>query len=242
MTLPVKLNKPALIEAVTEFKFIEKQNIEDLFFSVYAKLKPQGYKYVKLPIMELPLAIREGDIKFSFQPYYRMEKGKYIINIGPQVLSFGINGYYDGWEEYKKFILDNLKELADIFTNWNASQSSMRYINLFEDSDIFDSLNVKMELPSSVLTETIIINKKVFYNEFSYSNGIQIRMHIANDTEIAKEGSQITIKGTIVDIDSSIKSTIGSADEVISKLHDKVKILFFALLKKELLASLEPQE
>jgi uncharacterized protein (TIGR04255 family) len=240
MSLPIKLDKVTLIDVVTEFKFENRKAIEDLFFEIYANLKPKGFHYTKLPIMELPTAIREGDEKLKHQPHYRMNKGKFFVSLGPQVLSFSISGYYDGWDGYKKFILENIEEFSTTIEELTIKQISMRYINLFEDEDIFDKLNISMEFPSDLCADNTTIDKKVFYNEISCNNDIKVRMNISNKTEIINGITEERKKGTIIDIDAYINQTNDNTSSTIGNLHSTVKKMFFGLLKEELITSLNP--
>lgn len=240
MSLPIKLDKVTLVDVVTEFKFENRKAIEDLFFEIYANLKPKGFQYTKLAIMELPTAIREGDEKLKHQPHYRINKGKFFVSLGPQVLSFSITGYYNGWNEYRKFILNNIEEFSNTIEELAIKQISMRYINLFEDEDIFKKLNINMEFPADLCTENTTIDKKVFYNEINCNNDIKVRMNISNKTEIMNGITAERKKGTIIDIDAYSNQTSESTSNIINNLHSTVKKMFFGLLKKELISSLNP--
>lgn len=240
MAMPTKLNKLTIIDVVTEFKFDIKKNIEDLFFEVYSKVKHQGYEYHKLPIMELPPGIRDRDEKFNNQAYYRLQKGNYIINIGPKVLSFAIKGYYPGWQTYKEFIVSHFDELENVMKDWQINQSSMRYIDFFPEDDIFDRLTVSMSLPSGLCDEEYSSESKIFVNDIKCRSGIGVKVQIAN-AELKLEGSKDAQFGTVIDIDAYINGQMNALEEVIEKLHSKTKTIFFGLLKNDLIQSLEPE-
>lgn len=240
MSLPTKLEKVTLVDVVTEFKFKKYKNIEDLFIDIYSVLKPKGFEYTKLPIMELPQAIREGDPNLAYQPYYQIHKGKYLISIGPRVLSFNVKGYYSGWSEYKEFILSNIDTFSNIIKDWELEKTSMRYIDFFEHIDIFENINISTSLPENLCDDKISIGSKVIINEIHCSNGVNVRMQIANNAQIFIEGSSGMQIGGIIDLDASADNIFDNIDETIENLHNKTKKIFFVLLKDNFLTSLGP--
>ena len=240
MSLPSKLDTVPLVEVVSEFKFKDKKDIEGLFFDIYGLLKPLGYEYTKMPIMELPPAIREGDAKLEYQPYYRLTQGKYIISIGPKVLSFNIKGYYPGWDDFKGFILDKMEILKDVTEDWNLEKSSMRYINFFETSDIFEKLKITMDLPSNLCGVSNSVRSKVFFNEIHCEDDVDVRIQISNKVEIVQEGSIEPKQGSIIDLDAMVDYSGDTIDSVIDNLHLKTKSIFFGLLSSDFLQSLGP--
>ena len=70
MKLPKKLNKPTILEVVTEFRFKNKLEIEEVFFIAKSVLDKKGYKYTKTALLEIPPAIREGDPSLKYATYY----------------------------------------------------------------------------------------------------------------------------------------------------------------------------
>ena len=240
MALPIKLNKITIIDIITEFRFSNIKDIEDLFFEIYTKLKPLGYTYDKLPIMEFPPAVRKADPKFKYQPYYRLHKGKHVINIGPNVLAFGNKGYYSGWANYRDFILNNFKDFENIIKDWGLEQSSMRYIDFFEEQDVFDKLTITMALPDVLCGVTHSVDSRVFVNEIGCADSVKVKIQIANADVIAGDPA-VPKRGTIIDIDSKIENSDREQSKIVEKLHDRAKTIFFGLLSPALLESLDPE-
>jgi uncharacterized protein (TIGR04255 family) len=240
MNLPVKLGTISIIDVITEFRFSNKKNIEDIFMDMYSSLKADGYTYKKLPIMELPLAIREGDQKLKYNPYYQLEKDTMNINIGPSVISFSMKGYYSGWDDYKLLILENMSKFDNILSDWGLERSSMRYINFYENDEIFDKLKININIDDNLCGMVANSKTSVYLNEFVCKDDITLKMQIAENIEIQKEGLIEKETGSMIDIDSFSYDTEKSVDNAIEELHTKVKIVFFNLLKDDFLKSLKP--
>jgi len=240
MNLPVKLGKVSIIDVITEFRFSNKKNIEDIFMDMYSSLKVEGYSYKKLPIMELPLAIREGDKNLKYNPYYQLTKDAMNINIGPSVISFSVKGYYSGWDDYKSLILDNMNKFNHLLLDWGLERSSMRYINFFENDKIFDNLNININIDDNLCGMVAASSTSIYANEFVCKDNITLKMQIAENIEIQKEDSTEKEIGSMIDIDSFSYDIKKSVDDIIEELHSKVKIVFFNLLKDDFLKSLKP--
>lgn len=240
MSLPNKLEKVTLVEVVAEFRYKNSKNIEDLFFDIFSKLKPDGYEHSKLPIMELPPVVRDNDPNFTYQAYYTIQKGKYHVNIGPRVLSFNIKGYYPGWSEYKGFILSNIEKFSSVLDTWELERTSMRYIDFFEKVDIFDQLNIVLTFPDGLCESDQQNGAKVLLNEIYCNENVMVRMQIANNSEVAQEGDAENRVGSIFDLDAYSIDLKSSVDSTLEELHDKNKVMFFRLLKDEFLRTLGP--
>lgn len=240
MNLPTKLEKVTLVDVVAEFRFKNPRPVDGLFFDFYTNLKEEGFSYEKLPIMDIPSAIRETDPNMTFQPCYKMQKGKYIISIGPKVLSFNIKGYYEGWTDYKSFILSRIEQFSELINEWELEHASMRYIDFFKNDNIFDKLKISINIPDTLCGTENRVSSQIYFNEILCSDGVTIRMQIADNSEIMQDGSTEIQRGGIIDLDAHSDDISKSKEEILDNLHLKLKMIFFNLLSDEFLSSLEP--
>lgn len=241
MKTPTKLKKVTLVDVMTQFKFDNKQNIEDILVDVLSKLKKDGFEYKKLPIMQLPESIRDSDDKFKFQPYYSFQKDKFEISVGPKTLSMSVKGYYSGWKEYKEFIAKYLEEFDDLFRKWELNHTSMRYIDFFQNTATIDKLNLSTKLPSGLCNDKYNINRSFTDLELGCSDNYKVNIK-AGHAGIKREETDNVQQGVILHIDTSCdKTNLSEVHEILEDLHKHCKEVFFSILSDELIDSLGPE-
>ncbi len=74
---------------------------DDAVFGLVHQIISHNYgQLTKLPILQIPDAVRQHDPSFKHQPYYRMECNPFQIQIGPRVLVLTALEY-PGWAKFK---------------------------------------------------------------------------------------------------------------------------------------------
>ncbi len=237
MRLPKKLKKSTIIETITEFRFKNRLEIEDVFFIVKSKLDGKGYTYAKTPLLEIPPAIREGDTSLKYATYYIFQKDKYLVSISPQKISFSIKGFYNGWDDYFNFIVEVYESLELLIEKWEFDTLSMRYIDFFKDTDIFENTYIKIEMPEILASKTE--NSKSYASEFKMSENTTIKLQVVNNLNLKIEKNKIT-NGSIIDIDVFLNEIVEEYKKSLNVLHDTTKELFFNLLTPGFIEKLEP--
>lgn len=238
MELPKKLKKSTIIETVTEFRFKNRLEIEEVFFIVKSELDKKEYKYSKTPLLEIPPAIREGDLNLKYATYYIFEKGRYLVNVSPQKISFSNKGFYTGWEDYFNFIVEIYESLAPLLDKWEFDTLSMRYIDFFKEIDIFDNINIKIELPE-VLSSKIKEDSKSYATDFKMDENITVKLQIGNNLSLKAEDK--VENGSIIDIDVFLNKIINNYKESLNVLHNTTKSTFFNILNTKFIDELEPE-
>ncbi|SKB73911.1 TIGR04255 family protein [Malaciobacter marinus] len=238
MELPKKLKKSTILETVTEFRFKNRLEIEDVFFIVKSKLDEKGYKYTKTPLLEIPPAIREGDQNLKYATYYIFQKGKYLVNVSPQKISFSNKGFYNGWKDYFTFIVEIYESLGSLFEKWEFDRLSMRYINFFNEIDIFENINIKIEMPEILSKKNE--NSKSYSSEIKMNDNITLKLQVINNLSLRNEENKVSI-GSIVDTDVFLDANVKDYEKSLNILHDTTKEIFFNILKPEFIEKLEPE-
>lgn len=234
---PVRINPCPIFEAVVELRFessLPEEVIPGLLFSGFKDKYP---KTQRLPLSELPPAIRNSDSNLIFSPHFQFIQDKIVVNVGPRVFSVGCQYPYAGWEKYFAEIQDAFRKAIEIGLVTKAIRLGVRYINFFKDVDVFRKAKVSLDFDS----ESLIGNKNNLRTELIEGNYVKV-IHISNNANIAFQGQ--TLNGSIIDIDivnNSGPSLMTSLYELIAEAHNKEKLLFFSLLTEEFLKTLNPE-
>lgn len=238
MNIPKKIAPCPITEAIVELRFESLVPDEAVFGFIYNEFQKEYENVEKLPILQLPEAVRSQDPALVDKPHYKMHKGDYILQIGPRVFAFSRAGDYVGWEVFSKKMFDVLNRLSQLNIVKNIGRLGLRYINVFDGLNILDHSMLKILLDSKSLHEnqthlTMIIPSGNFNSRLVISN------HIARSVNSGKK----MLTGSVIDIDVALlnKITFGDIEKTIEEAHIEEKKLFFGLLKPDYLETLNPQ-
>lgn len=216
-----------ILDAVVQFTYADKIDIEDVFFKTKLTLQ-DGFTYTKEPIMELPIAIREGDPKFNYTAYYKFSSDNLIVKISPNMLSFAINGFYPGWSNFKEQIVSRYEDLA---MDRELNNISIRYVDFFEDVNIFDYTAVKVETPQAIAPQAFEEKKRHYFCEFASEHNTNVKLQIVNNMTLQTEiGTQQ--EGSLIDTDVHSQD-VSDYKETLEAIHDVAKVTYFGLLKED---------
>ncbi len=233
MELPKRISPCPIVDALLEIRFSTKIDPNAVFGIIYKEIQDDFEKVEKLPILELPDAIRSSEKNFKFKPYYRLPKDNFVIQVGPDVLTISSFPEYSGWSLFSKKIYSVLERIEKVDIIDSIIRIGMRYINFFE-RNIYDNINLRISLRSKIINyKNTVIRTEINQEDF------QSTLQISNNAEHKGE------KGSIIDIDTfitdGIKDFFSKKEEIIENGHQKEKELFFSLLKKDFLAKLNPE-
>lgn len=204
---------------------------------LYPEYKDKYPDISKLPLLDLPLAIRKGDPNLRFNPHFQFTQKNFIINVGPTVFSVVCQHPYVGWDEYFMEIQDAFRKAVKIGLISKAVRLGVRYINFFDGMDIFAKLKVGIEFDGN----SLIGNKNNIRTEIIEGNYLNV-VHITNNATIVHQGK--SLNGSIVDIDivnNGGPTLMADLPKLINEAHNKEKRIFFGLLKKDYLETLGPK-
>jgi uncharacterized protein (TIGR04255 family) len=232
MSLPKTISPCPILDALFEIRFSTKMHPNAVFGLIYNALQADFGESENLPILQLPEAVRAADPGFRFKPHYRIFNENFVVQIGPDVLTISSYPKYAGWTVFSNKILDVLDKVEKVGIIDSILRIGIRYINFF-GGDIFKDLNLKI-----LIGENSIENKStVFRTEIEqtdFSSTLQIANNVNNQDRL----------GSILDIDTfrenGLENFFLNKADIIGNGHEREKELFFSLLKKDFLTTLNP--
>ncbi len=238
--IPIRLAVCPIEEAVYEVRFQSKFPSDAVFGIFYQVLNRTfvGATLTPMPILQLPEAVRQSDPNLQYQAHHRLQKGNLSISVGPRVIIFSNQKPYVGWNTWRAFIAESLNGLVSLQVFEGIERTGLRYINVF-DGSLLNKTNVSL----NVIDTTISDQSTTLRSEFNDGEYIKI-LQIANSVSITAGEKSFIGSATDIDILSNAKHTNDEFGNIfIQKLdasHDKVKELFFNLLKQDFIDTLNP--
>lgn len=230
-----KITPCPIIETAIEIRFDLAQTPVDAIPGLLLNCANGKYSNLKkLPICELPEAIRETDPNLMNAPLWFMvneENPNIRLQFGKGNISLVCTGEYIGWENFSKHIDEALKICVDagLITN-TPIRLGIRYVSFFENINIFEKLNGKYEIINTPLSE----QNTTLRTEFNIDNHLCIA-NLINTVKIEEK------KGSILDLDVifedfpqiSAKRTVTYYKPIIETTHNLEKKIFFSLLAED---------
>lgn len=220
-----------------EIRF-ESELPEDAIFGViYNKFKDDYSSFEKLPILQIPEALRSQDSNLMYQPHYKLQDRNFLLQIGPKVFSFVNIKEYVGWKIFSQKIYTTFSMLADLGIIASVTRFGLRYINLFENINIYEKSTVTVALNETKFEQhnmnmTIEIPVNGYVHQLRMLNHTQVRI-------VNKE-----YRGSIIDIDTVQTHFSGNffdqVQNITENAHTHEKILFFSVLQDNFIQSLNP--
>jgi uncharacterized protein (TIGR04255 family) len=237
-SLPKRIDPCPIVEAVVEVRFSSLLPSEAIFGVAYSKVGSDFEKAEKLPILQVPEAIRSQDENLRYQGYYSLHRENLSLKIGPRVLTFSNVEPYSGWESFFPFIQQSMRKLSDSGIINVPERIGIRYINLFK-YPLFGQINLDLTINEQhISTEPANIRAEL------QRDGFVVVLQIANNTGIKSVNYEGI--GSLVDIDCIHDFGGGAADfprvfeELAQAGHLIEKQSFFSLLTPDHLARLNP--
>ncbi len=236
--LPKKISPCPIVEAIVELRFSSEVLPDAIFGIIYQAFKDEFSGRVQnLPILQLPESIRSMDPALKYQPHYKLIADNLILQVGPRVVSLSNVKDYIGWETFSPRIKETFSKLEKLKIIKSVEKLGIRYINFFK-LDIFDNINLRIVMNDNPLKAM----QTTLKTEIQEDNFINI-LQIANKAKVTLQNKAIT--GSALDIDTvstDIGETFfGEMENLLEKGHNIEKKLFFSLLKKEFLRTLNPE-
>lgn len=238
--LPTKLNKEPLLEALFEIRFESNISFISMILPGLLFNNLVGDKQIEqLSTAHIPDFIRLEDPNLKFAPISRVTWNNFYINIGEKVISIGCHAPYQGWENFKKAIIDVMDILKAQHIVHSVERYSVKYVNIIPMNTIEEQI-ASVNLNLSIANHTL--SKEAF----------QIRVEIHEDDLIhvvsILSSAVVSIKdstkeGIVVDIDTIAITNGKPLDEVYktldsTRLANKTK--FFDCLTEKTVNFLEP--
>jgi len=234
MKLPKTITPCPIKDALLEIRFSTKMHPNAVFGLIYNALQHDFQNKVEsLPILQLPDALRAADPNFKYKPHYKISNNTNVVQIGPEVLSISSYPKYLGWETFSKKIISIIEKVEKIKIIDNVNRLGIRYVNFFE-TDIFNNINLKICIQDKNINyKNTVIRTEIGLGDFK------------STLQIANNAYNLTTAGSVIDIDTfkegRLEDFFAQKEKIINAGHTEEKKLFFSLLKKDFLTSLNPE-
>ncbi len=243
-SLPTKLKKEPLIDAIFEARFATVPNI--LPGLLYTTLK--GVKTLEqLPLSQIPQAIRDRDLNMHYAPLCRLVFDDFYINIGDRTISISCRYPYPGWDKFQPEIMTVFKALKKSDLEIKIERYSLKYIDILPLNTFpqqVSALNLKLNLADySLESEHHEFDIKLTVNENGFTHLIQLSSSVTATLPDKNKKEGVAIDVDSIAIQSScveFKEFIKTLPVNLEKLHLENKRIFFSCLKTGTIKSLEP--
>ena len=232
---PKKISPCPIIEAVFEIRFDSDLPDDAIFGILYSKFRNEYSKVEPLPILQLPQLVRAQDPNLVYAPHYRLVGENTVIQIGPKLFSLANIGKYMGWDSFSTLIQNTYTSVKETGVVSNLNRVALRYINIFEDTNILEGTNFKASLGDHDLSR-----EKINFSAEIPSDQSVSQLKIINSAEAVISGKRVN--GSIIDIDSTVDiENFDTFTSAIEYLHNEDKKLFFKVLGAEFTNTLNPE-
>lgn len=232
LELPKSIEKCPIIDALVEIRFDTSVPSSAIFGIIYNELKDKYKNVENLPILQLPESVRNSDPNLKFKPFYRISNDKFVVQIGPDVLTIGSYPIYQGWDVFSKEIFNIIEKLNDLNIIDSFYRLALRYINFFEEN-IFRNIDLKILMRNNEIEyKNTVLRTEIEHNLFKSS------------VQIANNANHSGRNGSIIDIDTHLEHNLqdffNCKEELLNNAHYSEKQLFYSLLNKSFLKKLNP--
>jgi uncharacterized protein (TIGR04255 family) len=231
-----------ITEAIYEIRFTAVEQQDVFVGMVLFSLKDYITKPEQLPIMQLPLAIRNEDPDLRYSATHKADfksNANLKIGIGPRVIFFSNTTPYLGWEAWSSSFIPIVKIVLELDLIKEVERTGLRYINVYKHS-ILDKIKLNLSMDGSQILKPF----SSIRIEFSDDNYIKV-LSIINNGFINRDGAPV-FRGSAIDIDCLRKINLNRIEflanfvSVTEQSHKVEKDFFFSLLTDDFLQTLNP--
>lgn len=216
--IPSKISPCPIHEAVFELRFDSDFSSEVIPGLLYNELKDDFPEIKKLPIMEMPQVIRDNEPNLQFAAHHVFTGQNFRFQVGPRSFSLVCPKEYVGWTQFKEKISFIFTAIDKIKLVKRPIRTGLRYINFFENEDIFNHVKVILSIDGN----SLIGSQNLLRSEFEH-NSFRCLLNINNQSKLKD------IPGSTIDIDV-IKNTSTTEDvdytQIIYESHEVEKKYF----------------
>lgn len=241
MQIPKKITPCPILEAIVEIRFEPEEPDDAIFGIIYNQFKKSFPEIEKLPILQIPDQFRSKDPNLIYKPHYKLIKENYTLQVGPRIFSLVNVKEYSGWDKFSQEIREVFELLSKSQVIKEIKRLGLRYVNLFENFNIYEKSNLKLVLKDDALIENPInLTTRLASNEFVN------QLVMVNHANVAVE--KVSYSGSLIDIDTNLEPFPESAKtnfdefiDIVKRAHEEEKKLFFSLLEDDYLKTLNPE-
>lgn len=235
MQLPSKIAPCPIVDALLEVRFTTQIPPNAVYGVVYNALKDNYPATSDLPILQIPEPIRKVDANFRFKPLYKAHNDRYVLQIGPDVITISSYPEYVGWSTYSQEIIRVLGVIRDLGLVKSVLRVGYHVVNFF-DEDVYPKTKLSISIGGNEIEYTNTVFKTT---DDDPAANFRTVMQVSNEANYNKK------PGSIIDIDSFTMSGFPAFGDVtealINSLHIAEKRAFYTLLSDEYVRTLSPE-
>lgn len=208
---------------------------------IYQLLSDQlkDIQLIQEPICKIPYDLRKNDPNLKDKATHRVVTKDGQILIGEHTISIVSNIPYVSWEESSKFVyfvIDLLKiEQGNIIKE--VKSISIKYLNFFINVNIFDKINLSINLNNASINYPATIIKTEIPSVDKKTVSV---LQIANSVHIKNDFLKLDNDGSLIDLTVAVKELGESSIKIIiERLHNEEEDLFFSLLSSDFVNELK---
>lgn len=224
-------NTNSIVETVFDI-FFETNTITESFLSTISQI--DGFdNIIKLPIFQIPEAIRRNDPNLKFHHLYEIRSetnSDYKVILGDGMIGIAINDNYKGWRES---FYPQIEKIFKIFLESDKiikiNRIGLRYINFLEDENIFKTGKLTVNIDDAKACD-----KKMFLKIEDCIDDICYAKTITNEAKyinLSNLGSVIDIV-TFIENDKKVLEKETIFDDI-NRLHAISKNKFKEVISNE---------
>jgi uncharacterized protein (TIGR04255 family) len=236
--LPTSISPCPIIEAIMDIWFKTEEPPEAVIGLVYHRLIRDFPTMTKLPSAFIPEIARDANPSLAHQADYKFERKGLAVLVGPKNVAVGMLGEYPNWPKLSQEFREALQAIEDTGLRIHPERFGLRYINFFS-GDIFPKLKLEFALANETL-----VGQGTFFKIVIPGDRCDLLLQVGKDMQFPNRPLD---PGSVIDIEAFVSNpamTNGFSKAVAQFLeiaHDAEKKLFFSLVRKEFLETLNPK-
>lgn len=247
MKIPISISPNNIKDSVIEVRYTSETPFEVLV-GLFFKALDDTYYFTTRPVPKSK-NVNDAAIKLSTMPQINFTPGSYLffndhikLSIHPNKLIFNCLNEYLGWEKYYAEIEQILTQLSKIEDIKSYVRASARYISEYQQTSLETCVNFNFtfgmpEVKSSTYK---------FHSEFKLNEDSRVILNLNSDVPALTGFStnEMTPISTIdIDVITEGVNVISVKEilDLVQKVHDTEKQIFFKILKEDFLKTLNPK-
>ncbi|MPY74915.1 MAG: TIGR04255 family protein [Alphaproteobacteria bacterium] len=243
---PKALRQDPIVKALFEVRFKSDVGaLADLLPGLlYSALRDRFAKVETLPPSELPKAVRAQLPNAPYQGLKRLVGKGINLSIAEQAFVVEMIRPYWGWERFSELLYGVISAVKQTGIIGEVERTSIRYQNILtgqSDPADLSGLDVDIRVGNYKL-----LGSGLQLRVETESNGHRTIIQLTGGATatVSNEGKKAALTGLLIDVDTlkigPIPSFWNDYREIVDRLHDTEKDIFFSLLNDETVKLLDP--
>jgi uncharacterized protein (TIGR04255 family) len=232
--IPTALERDTIAESIFEIRFETKlPDVGELLPGmVYPHLKKDYPTLTRLPIGELPKAVRKQQANLAYTALQRLQGDRRSVSLGDQVISLSVIRPYPGWEGFRDLIEEVVRAAKATDLISSVTRVALRYSNIVQlGPNAYDLSPLDVRLELNIRAEIT-------------RNGCTSIVQVGSNATASVEGKDPLV-GVLLDVDTQQPGPFSDFwseyPSIVDNIHRTEKEIFFGLLRDESIKELGPR-